>query len=264
MCYHFNERNNRSIKSARVVNSLISARLIYQLSLSHKFRGADRFLVAVFFRTDPTQKPFIMSSISKKFGAISDRLNDFATEIPFANVFDYTYSVFKIQTLKPPYDTMCSPAVPAYRCLRQCLVEGYKVIDRLPFQIFLDQENGQHLNRKHVNSGDMENMTRSQYITEMDDVCHKRCQSTLCDFSYTRTSLMKMRFANNKTRFDLRIMSRSVPDTWMTYIPFMEPEDYVYYVSSCFAMWFGLSIYALNPFSWRLKRISDSRIYPTN
>ena len=243
MCYNYFIRNQTIIRFRRVVNSLHHAHLMFALELSDQMLGANRFHMTIFYQDDPTDRP----GYSKMFGSITDRLQDFDQKVPLVSEFQFSYSTYMTIGLPAPYDTNCKPRDLTFDCTLDCLLNGYKMIDRVPFQIFMDE--GMDLSRRHVNAADMGNQTTNDLIVRVDDRCNEQCHTTICVVSYTRTDLIDMSLKANKSEFSIRILAANRPDAIMESIPLIGLNDFVYYVCSCVTVWFGVSVYGMNPFA---------------
>jgi hypothetical protein len=244
MCYNFFIRDQRVVNFDRIVSSLTNSRMIYKLSLSNKLKGANRLQATIFYQDDAKDFP----GYSKMFGAFADRLEDInKVDKPLANEFLFSYSVHKMHGLEAPYDTMCRPRGPTFDCMHSCLSDGYKKINRSPFQIFHDMD--MDLSRRHVNNDDLINKTISQLVVNIDDKCNKRCTTTICSVSFTRTDFAYMyQWDDGLFMFDIVVMAPNKPDTIMESVPMMSFSDLVYFVCGSFTIWFGVSVYCINPF----------------
>lgn len=244
ICYKFVLSNsyNAAISWRRISHSLRSSKVIYSLILDPIFDEMRTFKPIIFTGylpvTSRNYAPVLvrMSSIFSKRKISPFRCQDYTVTFSSLRYF-----------LKPwPYDTRCSNTGGKDHCFRRCIInQSVKKLNKLPFTEIITQP----LNLTHLSYADILDPIMRQNVSVLSQDCRAKCTDLTCDSivigTHTFCTIRKMtgiRFRINTTSAVMkRVYSR-------------EKSDFATFFNqllNCMGIWFGVSIYALNPFSHR-------------
>ena len=206
---------------------------------------------------------------SRLYGSIKlldGRNNTHVTDVLVRN------KITNIKLLPKPYDTACN------RTYNQgdktaCLIRKMKEhkLDRIPNTEIITEPYDQ----RQVHTEDEEDATTRQMLDQIYAECDEEADGEKCDFTISETDA-RFYDSDNHTYMTFRAMSPAAPNSLIVSSPKFPFEDYLLYVSSCFGIWFGLSIHDMEPVRmWpkirkRLQRcakilpMSDQRLDPSD
>ena len=151
----------------------------------------------------------------------------------------------EINRLPPPFDTACTPRHDQETCYEKCLVQKFKVINRLPWSGLYTEK----LNMKMLTPVQLLNETISKYAGQSFEECHYSCKlKTECFTQFSRTTILEYQ----STYFYFISVLPSQPQLLVFAIPTLTLIEYIVQMGSCFGMWFGMSIISINPLKWKV------------
>ena len=195
---------------------------------------------------------FYASFISVDNGNVEDFLHSRLFQVNTANQRTFNQSrilVFgdsiEIMRLPPPFDTACTAGHDQEICYEGCLIDKFKVINRLPWSGFHSQK----LDMKILNPIEFSNETILDYAGQSLEECHSLCkQKTECFTQFSKTTILE----SQATSFYLTSALPSQPHMSVFAIPSLTLVEYIVQMGSCFGMWFGMSIISINPIKWKV------------
>ena len=242
VCYTFMPRSPLNYSVGDVASSQTYISVVYHLSLSPSI---SKSIYA-----------FIISSVMGR--NTKDPLDSRPFQANVYNMKSFNESWFtvygestEINRLPPPYDTKCAPGHEREKCYEDCLIDKFKIINKIPWSGFHRQK----VDMKILTAIDLENETISKFAGKWFKECHAFCKlKTECYTRFSRTTLQEY-----QTRgFGIASMVPSQPHISVCAIAFLNLIEYIIQIGSCFGMWFGLSIISFNPVKW-IKQIFQSK-----
>jgi len=239
ICYHIKFRDKRTFRFEDISNALNVGGMIFSLDFSEEFKTADKIKIIV------VQK--ILPFLSKFFAPTFSRAYDYQTQEAMYSMFRISYTIIDVTKLPPPYKTKCNlnNKIPlAGICKSNCLLEKVtKEMNRVPFQsIVLDPYPLMHISFK-----DIKNREKRETFNKLVDFCSQKCNYQDCKNDFTMTYVFKEE-RSPRDRLRIQLEAPRSPQLKLEYEPKSTFHEYSIYVSSSLGIWFGLSIFSLNPF----------------
>ena len=247
ICYAFGLINNPEIYYPTVSLSLQEKNTFFGIQLSDKLTLVTKFSAMVYYGGLPYT--------SKNFCPTVDRTAAGSTSM----MSEYAFSFIRngVSLLQTPYDTGCTEGSgKKTRCQMDCMTERLAPIDRVPYQIVAEEGS----DRPPFNQQDMEEEDKLKIIEESFQYCNSLCIEVPCKYDYTTTTLAGEKHTavtGNKSSIWIRVEAPSAPGLNIVTDPKICLTEYLIYVCSSFGIWFGLSVYNLNPLrliSMRVRR----------
>ena len=149
------------------------------------------------------------------------------------------------KTLPPPFDTACSPGHNREICYEECLVNKFKVINRLPWSGFHSKK----LDMKMLTPVQLLNETISGHVGQSFEECHSLCKlKTECFTQFSRTTIQEYQAPFS---YFISVLP-SQPHVSVFAIPTLTLIEYIVQMGSCLGIWFGMSIISINPVKWKV------------
>ena len=234
VCYQFQFKRNHSnavFVFKRVSNSLEDKNVIYRLELNEKLSKSSRVLLIVI----NVSQIFPFPVESRNWSPVLDHRLNYNYEL--------SYSLNKVKKLPPPYDTDCNVENRHNKCFVKCLKKRLKKIERVSFSEITDQL----IDLKHVNHEDLaHSMTRS-FIKDSEDKCNSICKTDDCDFDFTVTRVEQVP-KSKESNLVITVNIPNFPKESVTYSSRLSLIEFLVYLLNCFGIYFGISVFSLNPF----------------
>ena len=161
----------------------------------------------------------------------------------------------EINRLALPYDTKCIPGHDRETCYEHCLRNRFKVINKLPWSGFYREV----IDMKMLTALDLKNKTTSEFAEKSFEECYSLCKLKVeCVTQFSRTIVQD--FRSHYRRAFLASMASSLPHLSLYAVPFLNLIEYVVQLGSCFGIWFGLSIFSINPVKMLRKKSNTNRL----
>ena len=241
MCYRFEARNTKTISFDQIGSSLTHAGRIYTLELNRKMLEPRVLKMVAFYGSKPYYSDKLALTLHNHF--------DRDTGYTLYNTFTVSFTLYKVQLLPFPYDTKCQGTGEAGRinCVQQCLREGLRPVERLPFSGILLQSVADEFSEfKHFNTMDMQNKTMLQLYNDLESECRSSCIYEDCVSNFTTTTVTAE--TGDAHRFVVNVMIPLIPEAHIETDAAMKWSDYLIYAFSSLGFWMGISIKNLNPF----------------
>jgi hypothetical protein len=163
------------------------------------------------------------------------------------NFISAGYTITQVRKLPPPYNTRCrSYSKFGYEkkgCLNSCLKnKTLKEFNKIPFNIIEEEE----LDLKHMSVFDLDNETIAESLDQFEKECEDLCSQQQCLREYYSTSLLKEENGESNF-FSINVYSPMKPIISVQTKAVFSIEDFLIYVATIFGIWFGVSIFSLNP-----------------
>lgn len=247
MCYEFRWRKETLVDNDKVAHSLRYGGVFYIISLSDTMNRIFHLRPILFTADHPTG--------SRMYGqVITRRAAEPMSSKTFSNLYEVTYAYTEFQLLKFPYDTMCIITGGTNDCERHCVIDHvYRQTNKLPFSEII-YENDRRTKTYHLNHDDLNNKTTYTAYKKILKECGRRCRGRSCNYGKVNSRTNSEPLPDH-TNIRIFVM---IPDTTKTKIihePAMYPVEFVVLILSCFGIWFGVSVIALNPFDSRQSRV---------
>ena len=189
-------------------------------------------------------------SYSRIYGPAFKRLSSTSPFQAFSNSYTSRYSLTKLYLQPPPYDTMClEDALPRSSCLENCMIRRFKELGRTPPMEILKEPS----NLTHFSSRDYRDQFMRSKTFKLNEVCESECRRQTCNsgYSITYTQGFLDKDLGNTLRFHLA--TPSAPMTVIRALIKLDITEFLTYLSSCFGIWFGVSVFSLNPMNIKFK-----------
>ena len=240
ICYAFIPNSLANYSAGDVASSLTYLNSIYVLLINSSISKSS---YAAF-----------ISSVIDPNGSLKNVLHSRRFQSFTANEKTFNQSRFnilgdsiEIYRVPPPYDTGCTPGHNQETCYEDCLTVKFRTINRVPWSGFHTTK----LNLRMLTRVDFLNKTISVFANESFEECHSRCKlKTECVTQFSRTTIQEYQ----SSQLSFASVLPSQPHMSVYAIPVLNLIEYIVQVGSCFGMWFGLSIFTLNPIQ-RIKHI---------
>lgn len=246
MCYQFRWRKESYANHDQVAHSIHYGGVFYILSLSQSMDRVYHMRPILFTSNSPIG--------SRMYGeTVVRRASESMSSETYSNLYEITYAYTEFQMLEYPYDTMCIKTNGTNNCVRNCVIDQvFRKLKKLPFTEII-YEDDPRTKVHHLNQDDLNNKTTYKTYKAIQELCGHRCRGNSCKYSRA-SSKTNSELRPEHTNIRLVVM---IPDTSTTTIIHearMYPVEFVVILLSCFGIWFGLSVIALNPFDDRLRR----------
>ena len=254
VCYKFNFTevfSGRVHTFEHLAFTLDNPGLIYEISLN-----LTAFLLADYIRiVIHSPKHYPTDSIG--FAPTLRRIIDKETGKGKYNYFDIDFYGIEQKRLPPPYTTECrdygqETADNQRTCQIKCKSEG-------------TVKNFRKVMFNHIQSSPLEigHMTEQLYLRNQTMVimeglakeCERQCNELACFDKMWVTTPKKV--PTEPRGLDFRVSSPKHMYYSTEHLPKLEFMDYFVYVSSCFGLWFGISVWQVNPFPLLIRTITQ-------
>ena len=250
VCYSFVPLTRVNYSVGEAASALTHETIAYELHLSSCIGRAYVGILVSHF-SNPHEDTYYEPLISRMYGHHRANANTFKESIFFV------YGVsFEILRLPHPYERGCTLGHYQQKCYEDCLLKKLTIINRASFSGF----HSQPLDMKLLTWIDFKNKTMVSIIQTIYQECHVNCMAKLdCHMDFSITSVIENKNPLKSLMF-LSMIPKG-PSTLAYSIPLLNFVDYLCHVGSSLGIWFGLSIYSLDPvmlLTFREKRKSQS------
>ena len=248
MCYNSKRRDTDRLSFAvqRVGSALHDSHLVYEVRVGHAMRAASRYrLVLTTGRFD---------YLSMVYCPVVERLSHDAS-LRFTSA-SFAFTRFDMHLLPVPWDTACltEEYVTDDVCWFPCLADAISQqtgLDRVSF----NTRSSRPMARRVLSLHDLRNESVDQAFVRANMETCSRCFYHVCHKRFTSTVLHHTSLAVAEHEFAVRILSPAEPQVSVFTEKLLSPEEYLIFLTSCFGVWFGLSLASLNPFSSLVHRL---------
>jgi hypothetical protein len=237
ICYLIMMRNRNAIRMHDMTTSLTGQYVVSVANLSDQFKNAEYGLVVLSRNTVPT--------ISRHFSA-TIRIRNVTRGKTESNRI-YMRARSQSATLLPkPYDTGCMdvPYKLPIACKKNCLIQKYAKIDRVPAEEILLKP----YPHRPLSEQDLDNVTARNYVAAAKKECQQKCHVIPCKTSYGFTTVMQS--SDDMITFRASELTPCEPDTESFSQPKMEFIEYFSFMGGCMGLWFGFSVHQIDPVVW--------------
>jgi hypothetical protein len=249
VCYYFIPHIDTDYSLEDVTSQLTHANALYELVLIPKMRtSSSSFVIShTVRRGDTTQHPLL----SRRY---AERVFQSKAQ-PTGHIVVY-HAATKVTILPKPYDTQCTPNFNGTKfnsnlCYHNCLVREFKKFNKIPWHSFVyETSEDEVLNMRLLSHSDLKENLILIWINKSEEICDNECrkQKIRCSYGFSQTRAVS--FASEGSDdgpLKITAMMPGAPEIQMTTIPIMTLIEYVLLVGSCLGLWFGGSVWALNP-----------------
>ena len=177
------------------------------------------------------------------------------------NHFFLSYFSIQYNRLPTPYATKCSNyKIDQPDCNKQCKIRAMlRNHNSLPFTELIHEIETFPTNKRILSYDDFNNRTLVLNLAHIDQKFKLLCKNLDCKSEITMT---RTKYIGEKVEtIAFRVNIPNFPNYYVTYIPMMLFYEYVTYVLSALGVWFGMSIFDLNPFPLCSKYFSNQLQY---
>ena len=243
ICYSFTPNNSRNYSITWVTHSLLNSMHLFDFVLTDDFATSSQILPIVSERVgERIDYPLFSRNFAKPvFRFQSHIVQDSSTLI--SNLYRLFHSTYRVQLLSYPYDTDCTKDNPRHECIRKCVTQKSLILHRAPFTEMVFDE----LDIKIISPDDLKNKSVEDTIGKVHVYCSNQCSRETCFKSFSTTSIQPIRSdtVGNSMRFE--VFTPETPITSIDTEPSLTFIDFIIYSCSCIGLWFGISIFSLNP-----------------
>jgi hypothetical protein len=254
ICYSFiTRKRNSHFSCKKIPKSPLSPFEMYSITLMEQFLCVNEAKLISFIILGEETPP----SVSDRFASLIYRLDEESPNKSKANYAFIFGDLYVIQKLPGPYDTRCThnPGDDEYSCTKKCNNDVYTPY-RLasPTDVILEPSN-----LRPFLVAQKDNVSLIQEIETKLENCGKDCHKPLCFdwYSVSKSMLMPIKRLNS---ISIASTCPHHPTTQIVFIPKITIIDYIVYLSGCYGIWFGFSVFSLNPFS--RKKVARSNTIP--
>jgi len=241
VCYRIQRREFKNITINSIVNSLHNSTQVFAFSFGHDFSRANIIKSIVYTSDVPFNESATYPHYSRSYGSLIRRMA--TREEPFINTFFSRYSLTEINLLPPPYDTMCVEGVSSRAsCFGKCMIRKFKAIGRTPPMEILKKPS----DLVHFSSKDYRDDYCRNEAVKFNGLCADECRRQSCstDYSITYTQGYLDKDFNDLT---FALLTPAAPLTVVKALVKLDLTEFLIYLCSCFGIWFGVSIFSMNP-----------------
>jgi len=237
-CYIIGPKNTTTFAWDASARSLTQRKEIYNLKINTSFLDSDVITVVYFNRDNEPGKPdfpVYERNYAKRF--IFKTIGDDKNNILHIYAFNHHY-----EFLSPPYDTNCDIRLSTITCWRDCYIFRVSLLGVLPFtELYFDP-----YDTRMVDYNDLEkNETFMREFYPETSRCYAMCQRMPCQTDITFTEGQDYSFPDYD--FYVSPYTPKAPDLKITTTPWESTITYILNLSNCIGIWFGLSVWSLNP-----------------
>ena len=264
ICYHFKARSDLKYSINEVANALNYSYFVYAVLLKEEFSQMTQLYMPAYY----SDQSFLeMGEVtfpvnSRKFGEplIHYRNNESLL------INRPSEEVFKL--LPPPYDTDCVDN--NTKCFPSCMINRtVSLMKRFPFT----EAASEYFSRQAINGEikilserDLEDAGNSSKWKQILKSCSDKCSKQTCRMSVTSNTV----FATHNTIGLLSVqavplfLSVGIPSSYgkeITSVADMSWIEYVSGLTNCLSIWFGISIIAVNPLKYIVRKGNEMPHY---
>ena len=252
ICYQFRTKMwDMKFKCDHTVLSYDSFNQLYRISLHLRFLLSNGIKLISWI---PNELNCLFSSlpyVSRKYHDFSVRFGYDAPDTSKINYIFISGDFHIISRLQSPYDTHCveNQEQSDFYCKTKCNIASFKRHNLFP----PNEMTSSSLPMKHFNVETVKNESLIRYVKESSDKCMMQCNSPLCEdwFSVTTTKS----YPSKEDGFiTISSTCSNRPAIVIQYLPRVTLMELAIYASSSLGIWFGVSIFAINPFKGNQKQ----------
>ena len=239
VCYSFVPLTRVNYSVGDAASALTHETIAYELHLSSCIgRAYVGVLVSHFIDLNIDLDPTPL--ISRMYGAKKDNINTFKESLFF--VYGESYQIFRLPL---PYERGCISGHSQQGCYENCLSKKLRTINRASFSEFHTQP----LDIKLLTWNDFKNKTMVKMTKRIYQECHVNCKTKLDCYMDFAVSYAKENTSPTKSFMFLSMIPKA-PYISAHSIPLLNFVDYLCHVGSSLGIWFGLSIFSLDPITF--------------
>ena len=254
VCYYFIPKELDAYPLEEVTSQLTFTNAIYELTLIPRMTNSSSiFIISHTVRpTDSTIHPLVSRRYAERI---------FKTNNGHPSNEGTHYVVYHASTsatlLPRPYDTHCTPNFNSNKCYHGCLIQEYRAFNRVPWHSFI----GEPLDLMMVSYEDLQDKSTVSQVQKAKLKCNLECKekNSRCKVAFTQTRAVTLP-SSSEGKIRITAMMPNAPVIKMQTIPVMELIEYILLLGSCLGLWFGGSIWALNPDNWSSTRKTISKV----
>lgn len=247
ICYRIQFRDNNTYDYSFTSSALAYPSMVFEFGFNRSLFDPGPIIIPTVHDQNfyPTSSIYFAPQLRRYFvynRRYSDRLS----------YFTLSYIFIDNTRLPPPYATNCDyyeqfDGQVDY-CMSRCLTKAtIAAWDLFPFTEIVKQSelSANNSNKKIINNLNWNNETFTTTLRDIENKCSAQCSKPNC---YERLYLTQLQTSSiYETSISLRVNLPMNPNYHITYQPMMLLYEYLTYVLSCLGIWFGLSLFHLNP-----------------
>ena len=246
ICYLFRTKNvDSKFNCDKAALAYINMNDMYIISLHPRFKQSNSVKLISFIPSRHSNPILNLPGTSRRYYSFILRYgNDFSQSFK-RNYFQISGDVYSITRLERPYDTNCmkNPEKSDFACYRRCNIAAFKTHNLFPSNEFTIEP----LPMKHMNTKAVSNKTLLQDVKIKSNICQEKCKQKSCYDPYSVTSISVSGNLRND-RVSIVSSCSNRPATIIQFVPKISFMEFILYISSSLGIWFGISIFSINPF----------------
>ena len=258
ICYQFQTKIvDSKFNCDQIAFAYASLNDMYIILLHSRFKLSNVVKTISFVPSRHKNPIFNLPTTSRRFYSMVARYAGNLSQSSKSNYLRISGDMYSITRLEKPYDTNCvkNEVISDFACYRRCNIAIYKKHGLFPSNEFTTRA----LPMKHMNPEAISNKTVLQDIKVKSDTCREKCNQKSCHESYSMTSTTAYPYLKNNS-VSIASSCSQRPVTVIQFLPRITFMEFILYISSSLGIWFGISIFSINPFKKsRLKVISITK-----
>ena len=251
ICYQFQTSDvNSNFKCDQSALAYIGFNVLYRITMHPRFLLSNTLKLISFIPNNFDNPILNLPSISRRFHSYRVRYGNDEPENSKHNNFLISGDLYSITRLEKPYDTKCTKneEYAEFACRRRCSIAAFKRHGYFPSTEYTLSP----LPIKHMNTIVMLNKTLLQDTKTRTNICRKICKQKSCSERFSVTDVSSTAYLRNGS-VSLTSSCSKRPMVIIEYLPRITLMEFVMYISSAFGIWFGISVFSINPFNNRRK-----------
>ena len=212
--------------------------------------GFEMFMVSKIIITSPKAFPHKAMGLTPVFER---------RDLDIFGIYVTNFFTLIKESLPSPFKTNCMNYMLMNRankvdCQLQCLKKfTLETFNKIPFSIIQKEIIPIYI----ISYQDVKNDTISKLLFEFDEICSKVCKRIDCwqINSFTRVDIEagkgyqsnRNQFLSEFSKYKIRVNTPIEPSYRVVFVPSLQLAEYITYLLSTFGIWFGMTIYGLNP-----------------
>ena len=259
ICYVFNTQNSDDkFKCHRIARSFYSEGEMYSVTLKQHFLKSGWLQLISFIPGQVTDLFSHLPFASRRYFAPVVRLTGNKTST-LTNYYYLSGDVYSIQRLPYPYDTRCTRNYneSLYACRESCNIHAFKVHDLFP----PNEISTNPIPKKHLSFIHIANQSFIKSERNENSCCSLKCTKHECNEWFSVTSAVGLEYTRLGS-LTLGSCCSNRPYVAIHFVASISVWDYIIYISSSIGIWFGVSVFSLNPFKNRKSHSYNTMIMP--
>ena len=264
VCYQFQTKHGRSnFKCDEAALAYTGLNVLYRIIMHSRFLLSNTLKLISFIPDNPGDPIFNLPSISRRFYSYRLRYGNDGPLKSKHNYFLISGDLYSITRLEKPFDTKCTrnQEYSEFACRRRCKIAAFKRHGYFPSTEYTVSP----LPIKHMNIAAVLNKTLHQDTRTRTVICRKICNQKSCNERFSVTDVISTEFLRNGLVSILSSCSNR-PVVTIQYLPRITLLEFILYISSSLGIWFGISVFSVNPFNGnkcerRMRRMKTRKHY---